>query len=135
MRASASEQVLYEERKVLVTNRRLVVGTKTYAIASITSVEHKRDARFKLRAIALGFLLVATTVGAGYLTTWHLYACCAVGVAALFLLIAFFLPVKHSVAITTASGEVQALSGWGEYKAGLVARVVDGINDAIIAHE
>jgi hypothetical protein len=135
MRASASEQVLFEERKVLVTNRRLVVGSKTYAIANITSVEHRRDARFKVRVIVLAFLLIAASAAAGYLTAWHLYACAAIGAAVLLLLIAFFLPVKHSAAITTSSGEMQALSGWGAYKAGLVARVVEGINEAIIARE
>ena len=133
MRASASEQVLFEEGKVLVTNRRFIVGNKTYAIANITSVEHKRDRRFKRKAILVSLLLLAATLGVGYLRKWELYASIAIAVAAFFLLLSVLLPVKHIASITTTGGEVQALVRWGEYRAGLVARVVEGLNDAIIA--
>jgi hypothetical protein len=127
-----SEEVLFEEGKIRVTTRRFVVGNKTYAIASITAVEHQRSVGLKLKSIAAGLVLVALSIAVGYFASWHVWSWIAIGVSALWVVLACFLPIKHSAVITTPSGELRPLSSWG-YRGGLVERVVEGLNDAIIA--
>jgi hypothetical protein len=119
-----SEQVFFEQGNVKVTNARFIVDSQTYAMNGVTSVKCNTVPPSRggaLIAIGIGVLILLVADGFGKL---------------LGLLIAgaggWFLSRQkstHSVYLSSASGEVQALSDTDE---SFISSVVHALNEALI---
>ena len=118
------EQIFFEERDVKVTNARFIVAAQTYAMNGVTSVKcsitpPNRSGAFI--AIVIGLLVALGADGGGKLIG---LAMAAAGVWYLTQLKAV-----HSVYLSNASGEVQALSDPDET---FIGSVVRALNEALV---
>lgn len=128
------ERVVLKEGNVQITNKRAVLGSKTYSMANITSVSNhivQPNRVFPIVLIGLGALAV-------FLFLWMLLIgqpVPSVLVLGLFLGGGGFLWIfvvggpKYVVRIGSASGEVNALFSKDK---DLINRIVKAINDAIV---
>ncbi|MGA9580901.1 MAG: DUF6232 family protein [Allosphingosinicella sp.] len=120
-----SEQVFFEQGNVKVTNARFIVNSQTYAMNGVTSVKSSVVPPSRggaIIAIGLGLIMVFAAEGAGKIF----------GVAIAAAAGAWFLSQQkstHSVYLSSASGEVQALSDTDE---GFISSVVHALNEALI---
>lgn len=128
MSDTPNEQVVFEEGEVKITNRRAVIGSKTYAMSNITSVSMgKQEASgcvpFGLMVISVPFLLVGFANGPERL--WVI-----VGIVALGLGVLIFRGNKPTfvVQIGSSSGEMKALTSPDRAR---IERIVTAMNDAI----
>jgi hypothetical protein len=119
-----SEQIFFDQGNVKVTNARFIVNSQTYAMSGVTSVKTgfappNRNGAFG--AIAVGLLMAYAADGGMKL----------VGVLIAAAGIWFLTQLKdtHSVYLSSASGEVQALSDTDE---DYIGRVVGALNEALI---
>ena len=123
-----SEVPLLEIPGVMVTNARLIVGSKTFAIRNITSVDHRTKpsnrwaAALGLTACAL-LTVAVRSVGDATPVMWGL-AGCVVCLVWLVVTAARYIVVLH-----TAGGEIAACESkdWDS-----VRDIVNAINDAMI---
>jgi hypothetical protein len=119
-----SEQIFFEQGNVKVTNARFVVSSRTYAMNGVTSVKSNvvpPSRTGALIAIGIGILIVFAAEGASKILG---LAIAAAG--------AWFLSQQkstHSVYLSSASGEVQALS---DTDATFINSVVQALNEALI---
>ncbi len=119
-----TEQVFFEQGNVKVTNARFIVSAQTYAMNGVTSVKSNvvpPSRNGPLIAIGIGLLLLVAAEGAMKIAG---------------LLVAGFgawlfsqQKSTHSVYLSSASGEVQALSGTDE---GFINSVVHALNEALV---
>jgi hypothetical protein len=119
-----SEQVFFEQGNVKVTNARFIVSSKTYAMNGVTSVKSSvvppnRGGVLVLIGIGL-LILIAASGGMKLLGI-------AMGAAGAWL----FMQQKsmHSVYLSSASGEVQALSDTDQT---FIDSVIRALNDALV---
>ena len=117
-----AEKVYLKESNVTVTNARFVVSDQTYAMSGITSVkaaEKKPNVAPALIVGGLGvFMLFSGAVEAKI-----------IGLFLIGLAIAWMLQVKHIVVLSSASGEVKAISSrYSDF----IERIVAALNEAII---
>lgn len=126
-----SETVIYEKNNVKITNLRAVFSEKTYPISNITSVGSKRieDGSclpFSLFIIGVLLLMVGVLKVLDGIYSYLLYS-------ALFLGLGFFLHRSRrptfAVGITTASGEIKALTSPDEM---VIKEIVEALNNAIV---
>lgn len=119
-----TEQVFFEQGSVKVTNARFIVNSQTYAMNGVTSVKSSVVPPSRTGAmIAIGFGLLMVFVAEGGAKIIGI-AIAAAG--------AWFLTQQkstHSVYLSSASGEVQALSDTDE---GYINSVVHALNEALI---
>ena len=119
-----SEQVFFEQGNVKVTNARFVVNSQTYAMNGVTSVKSNvvpPSRTGAMIAIGLGLLMLLAAEGASKIIGLALVAGGA-----------WFLSQQkatHSVYLSSASGEVQALSETDE---GFIKNVIQALNEALI---
>lgn len=120
-----SEVIYFEKDSIKVTNSRVLVDGKTYALSGITSVglvEQKPNRLLPIALMVVGFLFAKSNPNA---SIWHFMA--------VTMPFAIWLLVQRSkfvVQISSASGESKALvSRKREYVRG----VVEAINGAIVA--
>ena len=119
-----AEQVFFEQGNVKVTNARFIVDSKTYAMNGVTSVKSSivpPNRTGAIIAIGVGLLMVFAAEGAAKIIG---IAIAAAG--------AWFLSQQkstHSVYLSSASGEVQALSDTDE---SYINSVVHALNEALI---
>ncbi|HEX2763870.1 MAG TPA: DUF6232 family protein [Allosphingosinicella sp.] len=119
-----AEEVFFEQGNVKVTNARFIVDAQTYAMNGVTSVKSHVVPPSRggvIAAIAVGLLMVFVADGAMKL----------VGAAIAAGGVWFFTQQKatHSVFLSSASGEVQALSDTDE---GYIGSVVNALNEALV---
>jgi len=119
-----SEQIFLEERGIKVTNARFLVHSQTYAMNGVTSVKSisvPPSRTGALIAIAIGVIMLFAAEGGMKI----------LGVAIAAAGAWYFSQQKstHSVFLSSASGEVQALSDTDE---GYIARVIHALNEALI---
>ncbi|HVZ39672.1 MAG TPA: DUF6232 family protein [Candidatus Kapabacteria bacterium] len=114
-----SEQKIFENGDVVVTDKRFIVDGRTYPVANITSVralERTPNRIIPILLIAGGLLIVPKLKGGSLFP---------IGVGVLWLLHA---RKSYHVGVTTAAGEAQALTRRDER---LVTEVVGALNRAI----
>jgi hypothetical protein len=124
------EKVFFEEGGVRVTNSRFVVPSQTFAMAGITSVQHK-TVNGKLLgpalAIAVGFITLLGGAGSG-----DGGGAIAIGIAILAggaILFASRIKPVHHVKLRVASGETEAFTSKdGDY----IERIVVALNNAMV---
>jgi len=119
-----TEQIFFEQGSVKVTNARFVVDAQTYAMNGVTSVKSRVTPPVRTGAfIAIGIgLLVLIGAEGGTKIVGLLIA----GAGAWYLT---QLKATHAVYLSSASGEVQALSGHDE---GYINSVIHALNEALI---
>lgn len=119
-----TEQVFFEHGNVKVTNARFIVNAQTYAMNGVTSVKSAvvpPNRAAVLVLIGLGVLILVAASGGMKL----------LGVAMAAAGAWLFTQQKstHSVYLSSASGEVQALS---DTDATFIGSVVHALNEALI---
>jgi len=118
------EQVFFEQGSVKVTNARFIVNAQTYAMNGVTSVKSSITPPNRTGAfigIAIGVLMLLGADGAAKI----------IGVAIAAAAVWFLTQQKstHSVYLSSASGEVQALSDDDET---YINSVIHALNEALI---
>lgn len=114
-----NEQKIFENGDVVVTDKRFIVGGRTYSVANITSVralERTPNRIIPIIIVVLGLLTISRLQGG------------AIFLIALGALWLFLAKKSYHVGVTTAAGEVQALTTRDEQ---LVTEVVQALNRAI----
>jgi uncharacterized paraquat-inducible protein A len=128
--ASASaraEEFLLRDYNVSVTSARFMVGSTTYAIAGITSVGFKsnlwiQNALFFFALIGAIFGLAVLICGALFPAIFVLF------MAVICLWLAPRFMPEYSVILTTAAGEIRAITSRDR---AFIGRIVQALNDAI----
>jgi hypothetical protein len=123
MSSVSGEQVLLSENGVSVSTSRFIVSGQTYAMSGITSVKSYKSDPSRKGPIILG--IIGLLLLTGELSTK------IVGLLMIGGAVAWFKSLKptYSVLLSSASGEVRALSSQDE---SYISRVVEALNDAII---
>lgn len=119
------ESALFQEGNVTVTNARFMVGSQTYAIRNMTSVEKRIKKAPKIFWGVIGTLLILFGLGA------HPRIEGLMILGAIILVIAFFLKHKYFVVLHTSASQMQALESKDE---GYINTVINALNDAILYH-
>ncbi|MEW6338265.1 MAG: DUF6232 family protein [Acidobacteriota bacterium] len=123
------ETTFFEDHNVKVTNARLISFGKTYAMNALVSVRSDtQKPSFGGAAVLLLFGILALVIGLSAGET-------GVGVVGAGLMLAGILVARskkptYRLFVTTASGEVEALSSkdWG-----YLSKVLEAVNNAIVA--
>jgi hypothetical protein len=127
-----SEINILKEKNVKITNERAIIGTKTYPISEIASVN--MDVNEPKLFLPIFFIVIAAVCSVLIaLTDMREYSECLttsmyLGIAGLL----FFLlsqKTKYSVRIRSASGELNVLEAVDKEH---VERIVEAINEAIV---
>lgn len=121
------ESALFQEGNVTVTNARFMVGSQTYAIRNITSVEKRTKKAPKLFCIVVGAILAAIggygNQGIGNVSMF---------VIGIILLIAgVLMKHKYFVVLHTSASQMQALESKNQ---GYINKVINALNSAILYH-
>lgn len=118
-----TETELFAGQDVRVTTTRFVVGAKTYAINGVTSVQTLRTPPARGGPIILGLIGLLLAAGGGTATL--------IGLGMIALAVFIWMQQKDvfGVVLSSASGEVQALSSRDE---GYIGGVVSALNEALI---
>jgi hypothetical protein len=132
-----SETTMFQDGAILITDKRVVLEGKTYALHNITSVgvnekSSGKQSAWILAALAgccfvLGFGLMATPGDTGDLLFMSLAMGGMFGVIAAAL---FLSSPEFTVGLTTSAGEVQAFKSKSRQQ---VESIVGAITDAMIA--
>ncbi len=121
------EHVFFEDAGVKVTNTRFVAGGRTFAVSGITSVSLSKITPQRKGPIAVGVLSILLLLGSRGDTSILVVGLVLLAAAVVYW---FVDSSRYSVRLMTASGESDAFSAKDEL---LVGRVVDALNEAIIA--
>lgn len=124
------EQVYFQQAEVTVTNTRFVVGSQTYAMRNVTSVNIVRYDPSRGGPIALIIIgLLVTIVGFAGLSAWL----GVVGLVPIGLAILWFVRQKATfgVVLTTSGGEIRAIEH-GDWP--LIENIVNALNESIMSH-
>jgi hypothetical protein len=119
-----AEQVFFEQGNVKVTNARFIVNSQTYAMHGVTSVKSQVVPPSRggaIAAICVGLLILFAADGGAKIIG---IAIAAAG--------AWYLSQQkpvHSVYLSSASGEVQALS---DSDSSFINNVIHALNEALI---
>ena len=129
-----SEITYYSQGEVQVTNVRAVLGGKTYAMTSITSVSigAKAKSRLWISLLSLVVYLGLLIVIGSYVSGQILYPIAALLTIGLGIVLVLRVPRRYSytVRINSASGETDALSSKNRRD---IEKIVDAMHQAIIA--
>jgi len=123
------EITILEEESVKITNLRVIIGTKTYAMANVASVSMgKNDSKGILPLIVVAGILSALI---GFIDLKENMQCLTLGVL---MVIGGVLGIatsktKYSVRIGSASGESNILES---HDKATIKRVVNAMNEAIV---
>jgi len=124
------EITIYEKGTIKITNLRAIFAGKTYSVSNITSVESvKIEPGHGLEFICLLAGMAFAVIGAVDLKNnmqFFIYAAIAF---ALFYFIKRSSSPTWSVNLTTAAGEVKALTSPDQQE---IAKIVESLNSAII---
>ena len=128
---SAPETTYYQDGSIMVTNARAVLGSKTYAMANITSVSMgeipaNRTAGIVIVVIGLAILACSASAGSNSSAGGIIGGLVVAGFGAF---LAYAAKTQYIVKVGSASGESNALtSNNREY----IQKIVNSINEAII---
>lgn len=128
---STQETIYYQDESIIVTNTRAVLGTKTYAMANITSVSMGVIPANRVPGIVLALIGLAIAGCACSVVGKDAASVIVFGLIVLGLGIAIAAAPKtrYVVKIGSASGEANALvSKDKEY----IQKIVNAVNEAII---
>lgn len=118
-----SEKLFYQDSRVLVTQSRIVVDNKTYAMRNISSVSMFVKDKSTNKWISIITLLIGLI---SLLNQFYFIGIIFISIAALLL---FFLKDEYVIQISSNSGDTKILiSKSKEY----IQTVVSAINDAIV---
>jgi hypothetical protein len=118
-----AERVFRDEGAIKVTNARLLVPGNTFAMSGITSVKHiEKDRSWAAGAILIAMGTVLLFCGLSFVPL------AAIALIPGAILLARGKP-KYAISLMTSSGEVTAFSSPDK---GLVRRIVNALNDAIV---
>ena len=127
--ASSGEVVLFQSGEIMVTNTRFVVGTKTFAMRSITSVQSvKKRANYTFPCMVVSGGVVIAFTGFSYSLWLGLFGILTVFQGLWF--ISQWRPV-FTVVLTTAAGEATAYRNPNQDH---ISQIVRALNDCIISH-
>ncbi len=118
------ERVFFEQGNVKVTNARFVVSSQTYAMNGVTSVKSyvtPPDRKGAIIAVAVGIVLFLALDGGA-----KLFGLAVAGIAGWLLT---QMKNTHSVFLSSASGEVQALADQDET---FISGVIGALNQALV---
>jgi len=119
-----AEQTFLQESGVTVTSSRFVVPAQTYAMSGVTSIKSlKQSPSRKGSLILIGLGIIFMLFGGKSIVGGLI-------LAALGVLWWVLHKPKYAVVLSSASGEVEALSS---KDAGFISRIVDALNKAIVA--
>ena len=128
---STQEIIIFENNDIKVTNLRAVFGTKTYAIANITSVEAKRQNESSCLPVGLILAgILGIMIGFGNLGNdmwWMMIPGAAICVAGFNM--ARAQKPTYVVQISSASGEIKAYVSQDK---SYIDKIVEALNTAII---
>tara|TARA_R110001583_G_scaffold175656_1_gene330297 strand:+ start:169 stop:540 length:372 start_codon:yes stop_codon:yes gene_type:complete len=118
-----NEKIFYQEPNILITNSRIVVNGKTYAMRNISSVGMSENPKLFLK-IASTIMLIFGMAGMYLKDYW-------MGTAALGIAIIILLNSRneYAVVISSNSGDSNALSSNNK---DYILSVVNAINEAIV---
>ena len=119
-----SEQIFFDDRGVKVTNARFIVHSQTYAMNGVTSVKSGVEEPSRggaLIAIGVGLLILIAAEGAAKIVGLLIAAAGGWALSRQ--------KATHSVYLSSASGEVQALSDQDE---DYISSVINALNDALV---
>ena len=124
----ASEEVIYRDGNITVTNTRAILGGKTYAMANVTSVAMGKKAANRAPGIIVtlvGVIVAGCTIsGDGF----GVGAVIGIMLLVAGIVVAVLVKDKYIVSIGSASGEINALTSPSkEY----IMKIVVAINKAI----
>lgn len=128
----AGETTILEEGDVIITNRRAVIGPKTYAMSDVTSVGMTKAgsaAGCVIAALMSGGLLLGlfSFVSDIYNSQYCLTGFICLGSA---MVVAFNTPPNYIIQISSMSGRADILQSMDK---DYLERIIDAINDAIVA--
>ena len=115
------EKNILSENGVTVTNTRFIVPAQTYAMAGITSVKNFEEPPKRMYPIGCGIVGLLFLAGVPVL---------GVGLIVLAVFWWIYQKTKYHVLLTTAGGEVKALSS---QNGPFISKVIQALNDAIVA--
>ena len=123
MESTAEDRKFIDENGVSVSRSRFMVSGQTYAMSGITSVKSYQQNPNRAGPIILGSLgLLGLAMGLDAFAG----AVIAIGIAIAWWVLS---KPKYSVLLSSASGEVKALTSTdGPF----IARVINALNDAIV---
>jgi ABC-type Fe3+ transport system permease subunit len=115
------EKNILNENGITVTNTRFIVPSQTYAMAGITSVKNFKESPKRSYPIGCGIVGLLFLGGAPI-----------VGIVLIVLAVVWWIGQKstYHVVLTTAGGEVKALSNQSEE---FISKVIHALNEAIVA--
>lgn len=116
------EQEFFNQAGVRVTNTRFMVTGQTYAMSGVTSVKCGR------KDPARGWPIFLLLLGCGMLFAprFSIFGMAVVALAALWL---FAQSAEHTVMLSSASGEAEALTSTNEAH---IKNIIEALNQAII---
>ena len=125
------ERIILEEGEIKITDRRVVIGTNTYALSDVISVRLTKDRSGIGCAIAaligvgilLGLFSLASTI---YNSELCLTGIISLGAA---VVVALLAPPNYTLQLRSMSGKADILRSMDE---DYLKRIVDAINNAII---
>lgn len=121
------EKVFYQEGNVLVTNSRLVIGSRTFAMRNLASVE--MGIIEKKPSLLMGFALM---IGIGLLL-FGSWSAKGFGVLCLALCFLYIRSLKSTFTVRIDSN-AGTIDGLGSYNRGYIEEIVEAINVAIMAN-
>lgn len=114
------EQEFFNQGSVRVTSARFMVNGQTYAMTGVTSVKRgKKDP-------ARGWPIFLLLLGCGLFFAKPIFGVALVAGSALWL---FTQSTEHTVMLSSASGEAEALTSTRE---GYINEIIEALNQAII---
>jgi hypothetical protein len=125
-----TEQIFFTGAGITVTRTRVVVGSKTFALANVTSVSRGKSETNRTVGILPGALLLLGGLG-GLLSGDVLWGLLAVVLGIAWGIVVFFLiPIQHLVRLRSSGGEFSVCHSPNRE---LVERIIGAINQAIVA--
>ena len=122
------EEIVFEDDDVKITNLRAIIGSKTYAIANVTSVGLSRIEPSTGLAFSLMLIGGMAAMFAIAAENWGLAGTFGF-IAVLGGIVVAQSKPSFAVTINSASGETKALKSQDE---GRIRRIVDAMNEAIV---
>jgi hypothetical protein len=142
--ATVEESIFFQSGDILVTNARFVVGAKTFAMRSITSVQSVKRKEEPMGITGMGCLSLIVCM-LGFVTACYGFGSSSVWLGIIGILIVSggvwliirALPsqpkpkINFTVVLTTAGGEVTAYQSDDQDH---ISKIVQALNNSIISH-
>jgi hypothetical protein len=131
--SNMTEQSFFKDANVQVTTTRVIIGSRTYTLANISSVSMWQQTPSRLPGVlfaAVGTLALIYAVSLDVPLTQNGWLALGVLLVVVGVVLVALPKPKYIVRISSSSGEVNALISPDQ---NYIVRVVDAINKAIVA--